>query len=109
MANKTDRVQIDFNLDKIDLPDEARSYRFPFKGKNFETIDLADVSYEDMEKAMRETENKGSRPLVDLFLGDQAKDFWELKPTVWQVEHLGKSLEPVLKAIVGDSGESAGS
>lgn len=103
----SDKVQIDFNLDKVETPEEARPYRFPFKGKNFETIDLSEVTYEDMENALAASnKGAGSRPLVDLFLGDQAEDFWKLKPTVWQVEHLGKSLEPVLKAIVGDSPES---
>lgn len=102
----TDKVQIDFNLDKIEVPEQARPYRFPFKGKNFETIDLSDLAYEDMEEALSKANNgAGSRPIIDLFLGDQAKEFWELRPTVWHVEHLGKALKPVIESIVGEPGE----
>ena len=107
MAKNTDSVQIDFNLDKIDLPEEARSYRFPFKGKNFETADLSELSFDALEKAQEQYNRTGSpKSVINLLLGDQAADFWELKPSVWQVAHLGNTLGPILNGIVGDPGES---
>lgn len=102
---KSDKVQIDFNLNKLEIPDEARSYRFPFRDENFETIDISELAFEDMEEALARTNSGGgSRPLVDLFLGEQAERFWALKPSVWHVEHLAKELKPVLESIVGTPG-----
>ncbi|RBP66439.1 hypothetical protein DFO66_103389 [Brevibacterium sanguinis] len=104
---KNDSVQIDFSLDKLDLPEEARPYRFPFRGKNFETVDLAELSFDAMEKAMTAYHQTDSpRPVIDLLLGDQAKDFWAKKPSVWQVKAIGDKLVPVMTALVGEPGES---
>lgn len=103
----TDKPSLDFNLDAIEIPDEARPRRFAFKGKNFQTVDLAQIEYVEFERAWsvyQQTDNP--RPLITMLLGDDAKRFWEVKPSLFQVMGLAKEIEPVLKAVFGDTGES---
>ena len=106
MATKNDKVQIDFNLDKLDAPEEFRSHRFVFRGERFETVDPKEIPYADIAEAYEAQDN---RQMMDLFLGDDAKRFWELKPGVLHVQAFVEALEPVLRTIVGEPGESSDS
>lgn len=106
-AKTADKPVVDFNLDAIDIPEESRPQRFAFKGKQFQTVDLSELEYTEFEKAWsayQRTENP--RPLVNMLLGADAQRFWEAKPSLFQVVGLAHELEPVLKAVFGDPGES---
>lgn len=107
MSTKNDKPTVDFNLDAIEIPEEARPQRFAFKGKTFQTVDLSTLEYTVFEKAWstyQQTDNP--RPLITMLLGPDAKRFWEASPSLMQVMGLAKELEPVLKAVFGDPGES---
>lgn len=109
-TSKTDKTQIDFNLDTIDIPEAARPYRFPFKGQNFETVDLAELDFADMEKALDTYYRTNSpRAVIDMLLAGQAEKFWACKPSIWHVNHLGNELVPIMQGLVGEPGESNGS
>lgn len=105
-TKKTDTVQIDFNLDKLDAPEEFRSHRFVFRGNRFETVDPSEIPYSDIEKVMETGQN---RAVLDLFLGDQSEKFWELKPGLLHVKAFADELRPILDTIVGEPGESGDS
>lgn len=99
--------KIDFNLDKLEQPEELKSLSFAFRGKRFVTVNPADIPFEDLAAAH---DNDDYRQLLNLFLGEQAEDFWAKKPSLLHIKAFGEALEPMLRNLFGaDKGEPSAS
>lgn len=110
MAAKKTQPAIDFNLDKMEIPEEAREYAFSFKGKRFVTVNPVEIPFEDLESAWRiDDDLLSAKALINLLLADKAEDFWKLKPSIWQVLNIQKELDAPLRLIFGSPGESSDS
>lgn len=101
---------IDFDLDKLDVAEDSKPRRFQLKGKQFQTVDLSELEWDAFEEAWGiYTQTENPRPVIEMLLGADAKRFWAVKPSLFQVMGLMQSLEPTLRAVFGDPGESGGS
>lgn len=102
-----DAQNISFNLDKIEVPESAKPQRFAYRGKTFQTVDLSELEYERFEKVWSEyAQKENPRPVVSMLLGKDAKAFWDTKPALIHVMALMNELEPAVRAVFGDPGES---
>ncbi|MDK8345428.1 hypothetical protein QP868_02275 [Brevibacterium sp. UMB1308A] len=99
-----------FNLDNLEIASDAKPQRFTLKGKEFQTVDLSELEWGAFEEAWGiYTQTENPRPVINMLLGPDAKRFWAVKPSLFQVMGLIKELEPVIKSVFGDPGEYNGS
>lgn len=105
MAQKkttADSRPIDANLDRLDLGAEARPYLFAYKGKRFETIDIAEIDPDELMHAWASSNRGNLWAIARLLLGDSFKEFKALKPSIWQLKAINDAILPVFKELFGD-------